>query len=181
MRARDWVAAAVLGASAAGCGPAEAPSGSPAEAVTSKGAEEASARAQAPDEEAERRIDPSADAARLADLPAPYNEANLGNGKRQFYKCRSCHLIDPKGRHSVGPDLYGVFGRQAGTAPGFAYSEALTAAGFAWSPPALDQWLASPTTFLPGNAMRFVGVPGEADRRDLIAWLMLETTREEGE
>ena len=39
----------------------------------------------------------------------------------------------------------------------------------------IDQWLAAPREFLPGNRMAFAGIPDEADRRDLIAYLKVET------
>jgi cytochrome c len=41
----------------------------------------------------------------------------------------------------TGPNLYGVIGRVAGTHPGFNYSKAVKAAGFAWDDDKLDHWL----------------------------------------
>jgi len=51
----------------------------------------------------------------------------------------------------------------------------LRQADFQWTPEALDQWLANPRGYLPGNAMSFVGLARESDRRDLIAYLAAET------
>jgi cytochrome c len=53
--------------------------------------------------------------AMLAALPAPYNAADLDNGRRVFARCRSCHTITEGGPDMIGPNLHGVFGRQAGT------------------------------------------------------------------
>src|SRR5690606_40336757 len=51
----------------------------------------------------------------LASLPAPYNAADLQNGERVFARCRSCHTINEGGPNRVGPNLWEVFGRTAGT------------------------------------------------------------------
>ena len=65
-----------------------------------------------------------------------------------------------------------MFGRPAGTSPGFDYSPALASAGFVWTPAALDAWLAAPSQFLPGNRMAFAGIQRESDRNALIAYLL---------
>jgi cytochrome c len=117
------------------------------------------------------------DAKTLASLPTPYNEGDLANGRRQFAKCRSCHVIEKGGDNRVGPALHGIFGRTAGTAAGFAYSPALKGAGFVWDGGKLDQWLADPKGFLPGNRMTFVGLKQEKDRRDVIAYIKVESAK----
>ncbi len=117
------------------------------------------------------------DAKILASLPVPYNEGDLANGRRQFAKCRSCHAIEKGGDNRVGPALHGIFGRTAGTAAGFAYSPALKGAGFLWDGGKLDQWLADPKGFLPGNRMTFVGLKQEKDRRDVIAYIKVESAK----
>ena len=115
--------------------------------------------------------------ARIGALEAPYNEANYEAGRRVFAQCRSCHTIDPAGGNRVGPNLHGVFGREAGTAQGFNYSQALQDANFTWDGEHLDHWLSNPQTFLPGNRMAFAGVHDDAQRRDVIAYLMVESER----
>jgi cytochrome c len=112
----------------------------------------------------------------IAALPAPYNEADYENGRRAFARCRACHTVTPGGPNMTGPNLYGLFGRAAGRHEGYNYSKALQAADFTWDADRLDQWLANPRTFLPGNKMSFAGVPDDQDRRDLIAWLKVETS-----
>lgn len=114
-------------------------------------------------------------AAILASLPAPYNAGDLENGRRQFALCRSCHTIVEGGPKLTGPNLYGVFGRKAGTKEGFAYSDAVKNADFVWDAQKLDAWLADPRGFLPGNKMSFVGVKDPQKRIDLIAYLKVET------
>ena len=80
----------------------------------------------------------------LAALPAPYAQADLDNGRAAFARCRSCHTLTPTGPHMTGPNLYGVIGRQAGVHPGFNYSKAVHAAGFAWDADRIDHWLENP-------------------------------------
>lgn len=123
------------------------------------------------------RAQPSEDetARLLAALPAPYNTADLLNGQRQSALCRSCHTWTEGGPNLTGPNLHGVFGTKAGTKPGYNYSPALKAAGFEWDAAQLDQWLADPRGFLPGNKMTFLGIRQPQDRIDLIAFLKVQT------
>lgn len=123
--------------------------------------------------------DPALQAA-LAALPAPYNTADVENGQRKFALCRSCHTLTPGGANMTGPNLHGVFGRQAGTAEKFRYSDPVKTAGFTWDAEHLDRWLTNPREFLPGNRMSFAGVKDAKDRADLIAYLMIETGKQPG-
>ena len=75
----------------------------------------------------------------------------------------------------TGPNLYGVFGRKAGARPRYSYSNALRSADFTWDADHLDHWLQNPRTFLPGNKMTFPGLADDKDRRDVIAFLKVET------
>ena len=111
----------------------------------------------------------------LASLPAPYSEGDLENGRRVFARCRSCHTLAEGGPDMTGPNLWGVFGRPVGSREGFRYSDAVQAADFTWDAEQLNGWLTAPRDFLPGNRMAFAGVPDETDRRDLIAYLKVET------
>jgi cytochrome c len=113
--------------------------------------------------------------ARIAALPAPYDEASYDAGRRVFAQCRSCHTIDEGAGNRVGPNLHGVFGREIGSVEGFTYSLPVQDANFTWDADHLDHWLQNPQTFLPGNRMAFAGVRDETQRRDLIAYLMVET------
>ena len=154
MRAFTFIAVALA---LAACGPSEAPS-TPSQTP--------SAQTETPDAAAMQ--------AAIAALPAPYNEANYEAGRRVFAQCRSCHVIQAGAPHRVGPNLHGVFGREIGTAEGFTYSQAVQDADFVWDAAHLDDWLQNPQTFLPGNRMAFAGVRNEEQRRDLIAYLMVE-------
>ncbi len=108
-------------------------------------------------------------------LPAPYNTADEARGRRTFKLCQSCHTLAEGAPNLVGPNLYGVFGRDVGGVEGFAYSQAVQDADFVWTPEILDEWLTNPRDFLPGNRMSFAGVRREEDRLGVIAYIMAET------
>lgn len=114
-------------------------------------------------------------AAPAQDLATLLRNADLDKGRVLFLQCRACHGLEQGGANKVGPNLYGIFGQKAGTVAGFAYSEALSAADIVWSAEALDDWLARPSDFLPGNRMVFAGIRKPEDRANLIAYLKRET------
>lgn len=118
---------------------------------------------------------PAEKTALLATLPAPWSEGDLDNGRRVFARCRACHTMTEGGPNMTGPNLYGLFGRQAGSHPGFNYSAAVRDAGFVWDGARLADWLENPRTFLRGNKMSFAGISDATDRRDVVAFLKVET------
>jgi cytochrome c len=92
------------------------------------------------------------------------------NGARIFRRCLVCHTIAAGEPNRLGPNLHGLFERNAGKAPGFDYSDGLAAATFPWDDGKLDKWLEDPESFSPGARMSF-GLPDAAERADVIAYL----------
>ncbi len=107
----------------------------------------------------------------VAELPAAYQSADLDAGQAKFALCKSCHTAIKDGGDMTGPNLHGVFGRKAGSKPGFAYSDALKASGITWDADKLNQWLTNPKALVPGTKMTFIGLQDPKDRTDLIAYL----------
>lgn len=96
---------------------------------------------------------------------------DVERGAKAYQACIACHSLE-SGRHFTGPSLGSVFGRKAGTAPGFQrYSDALQRSGVVWDEKTLDAWIRDPAGFIPGNAMTFAGLKDEKVRRDLIVYL----------
>ena len=91
-------------------------------------------------------------------------------GKKVFNKCKICHTLEA-GVNKVGPSLAGIVGRPAAAVEGFKYSEAMTGSGLTWDAATIDQYLADPKGFVPGNKMAFVGLKKEDDRANVIAYL----------
>jgi cytochrome c len=105
-------------------------------------------------------------------LDARLAAANLKRGQLLYMVCKACHDVEAGLPHKVGPNLHGMFGRKAGTAEGFKYTDALVKSGIVWTPETMDAWLKQPGALVPGNGMAFAGIANDADRASLIAWLM---------
>ncbi|MGF1611210.1 MAG: c-type cytochrome [Kiloniellales bacterium] len=97
-------------------------------------------------------------------------EGDPAKGERAFNKCKACHALEA-GKNKIGPSLHGLMGRNAGTVEGFKYSDAMMNSGLTWDEETLDQYLADPKGFIPGNKMVFVGLKKEGEREDVIAYL----------
>jgi cytochrome c len=98
-------------------------------------------------------------------------------GKKAYSRCRSCHTLEEGGRHRVGPNLWGIFGRTSGTAPQYAYSKAMKDKAIVWDAQTLDAYLTSPKKFIPGNKMAFIGLKKAEQRANLLAYLKEQTQK----
>src|SRR5271166_5438401 len=104
-----------------------------------------------------------ASAAILLALSAPEER-----GKDLFVRrCSGCHAPD---LNKEGPRLRGVYGRQAASTPGFAYSDALKKAAIRWDDASLDRWLSDPDSMVPDTDMAFRLTDAE-ERKAVIAYL----------
>jgi cytochrome c len=94
------------------------------------------------------------------------------HGKSVFtQQCGVCHSAAKGGPTIVGPNLYGVVGRQAGSLGGFNYSSAMKKAGFAWSTDKLHDYVTAPANVVPGNHMPYAGLKNPTQLDDLLAYL----------
>ena len=104
-----------------------------------------------------------------ATASAAPDAAALARGQQVYARCAACHAIEG---NRTGPQHCGLFGRRAGTAPGYEdYSKALRASGFVWDEKSLNVFLKDPMKTVPGTAMGYAGVKDDGERADLIAWL----------
>ncbi len=98
---------------------------------------------------------------------------NAANGKELFManSCPACHGVTKEDNSKVGPSLFGVVGRKAGTAPSLlGASENLKKYGVTWNAETLDEFLADPNAKVPGTPM--AGVLADPQQRaDVIAYL----------
>ncbi len=95
-------------------------------------------------------------------------------GERLFDRCLPCHTVAQGSPHSLGPNLFGVIGRAAGTAEGYVYSPAMTNSGVTWTAENVALFLrdengSSPDSFIPGNRMIQLALPTPAEVENMLA------------
>jgi cytochrome c len=92
-------------------------------------------------------------------------------GESSFKKCMPCHDIGPDAQNKVGPELNGLDGRKAGTADGYAYSDANKNSGITWNAQTFKDYITDPRAKIPGTKMFFPGIKTEKERDNLWAYL----------
>ena len=106
-----------------------------------------------------------------AGTAAPVHSASAGDpktGEAIYSRCAACHAL---AYDRTGPRHCGLFGRRAGTVPGFDYSAAMKGSKIMWGEKTLDRFLANPLAAVPGTSMGYAGVADVKERADLIAYL----------
>jgi cytochrome c len=97
--------------------------------------------------------------------------ASVQQGQNDAKVCLTCHNFGKGQGDKVGPDLYGVVGRQIASEAGFNYSSQLKAKGGTWTFDELNKWIENPRADVPGTLMTFGGVPSEKQRANIIDFL----------
>jgi cytochrome c len=92
-------------------------------------------------------------------------------GKSVFQRCAICHRDAKDAGNGLGPNLFGIVGRKAGTAANFPYSAAMKNSGITWTADKLTAYVEHPAAVVPGNKMAFAGVSDAGQRADVVAYL----------
>ena len=113
----------------------------------------------------------SAASSESGDIMALFASTNAAEGAKIFKKCTACHSITEGGANKIGPALWGVLGRPAGTVPGYKYSKAMAAHGKNWSFEEMNGFLIKPKDWIKGTKMSFAGLKKAKDRASVILYM----------
>jgi len=104
-------------------------------------------------------------------IMALFASTSAADGARVFKKCLSCHSIAKEGKNRIGPKLFGVLGRQAGSISDYKYSKAMAAHGKVWSFEEINSFLIKPKDWINGTKMQFLGLKNAKDRAAVILYM----------
>jgi len=96
---------------------------------------------------------------------------DLAHGEKVFKKCSACHQIAPGGKNMIGPNLWSVIGRTAGSVSDYKYSKAMVAYGKEWTFEEMNSYLIKPQSYVKGTKMAFAGLRKEKDRASVILYM----------
>ena len=97
--------------------------------------------------------------------------ARVANGEKVFKKCAACHSIAKGKGNKIGPALFGVLGRQAGSLVDYKYSKAMIAHGKPWTFEEMNSFLTKPKDWVKGTKMSFAGLKNAKDRAAVILYM----------
>ena len=111
------------------------------------------------------------------DIMALFTSTNAAEGAKIFKKCAACHSIAQGGANKIGPALWGVIGRKAGSVSDYKYSKAMIAYGKPWSFKEMDGFLIKPKEWVKGTKMAFAGIKDAKDRAAVILYMNENTDK----
>ena len=104
-------------------------------------------------------------------IMALFASTNAAEGAKVFKKCAACHSINEAGSNKIGPALWGVLGRSAGSVPDYKYSKAMISYGKNWSFEEMNGFLIKPKDWIKGTKMSFAGLKKAEDRAAVILYM----------
>ena len=113
----------------------------------------------------------SSESSQTGNIMALFASTSAADGARVFKKCLSCHSIAKEGKNKIGPKLFGVLGRQAGSISDYKYSKAMAAYGKVWSFEEMNSFLIKPKDWINGTKMQFLGLKNAKDRAAVILYM----------
>ena len=108
-------------------------------------------------------------------IMALFASTSATEGAKVFKKCSACHSIAEGGKNKIGPALWGVLGRKAGSISDYKYSKAMTAHGKLWSFEEMNGFLTKPKDWIKGTKMSFLGLKSEKERAAVILYMNEKT------
>ncbi len=107
----------------------------------------------------------------IVDIKALLAMGDLAHGEKVFKKCSACHMIAAGGKNMIGPNLWNVIGRTAGSVSDYKYSKAMVAYAKEWSFEEMNSYLIKPQAYIKGTKMAFAGLRKEKDRASVILYM----------
>ena len=104
-------------------------------------------------------------------IMALFASVSASDGEKVFKKCAACHSIAQGGANKIGPALWGVLGRKAGSISEYKYSKAMIAHGKPWSFEEMNGFLIKPKDWIKGTKMSFAGLKNEKERAAVILYM----------
>ena len=104
-------------------------------------------------------------------IMALFASTSAADGAKVFKKCTACHSIAKGGANKIGPALWGVLGRKAGSISNYKYSKAMAAHGKSWSFEEMNGFLIKPKEWIKGTKMSFAGLKNAKDRAAVILYM----------
>tara|TARA_B100000686_G_scaffold138527_1_gene145926 strand:+ start:154 stop:675 length:522 start_codon:yes stop_codon:yes gene_type:complete len=105
------------------------------------------------------------------DIMALFASTSAAEGAKVFKKCAACHSIAEGGKNKIGPALWGVIGRKAGSLSDYKYSKAMAAYAKLWSFEEMNGFLIKPKDWIKGTKMSFAGLKNAKERAAVILYM----------
>ncbi len=105
------------------------------------------------------------------DLSSLFANGDISHGEKVFKKCAACHSINKNGGNKIGPKLWNVMFRPAGSVTDYKYSKALSEYKKDWTWEEMNGFLIKPAKWIKGNKMGFAGIKSDKDRASVILYL----------
>ena len=113
----------------------------------------------------------SSDDSESGNVVAFFATTSAADGEKIFKRCAACHSINKGGSNKIGPALWGVIGRKAGSFPDYKYSKAMVAHGKPWTFEEMDGFLTKPKDWIKGTKMSFAGLKNVKERAAVILYM----------
>jgi cytochrome c len=108
-------------------------------------------------------------------IMALFASTSSEEGAKIFKKCAACHSVAQGGANKIGPALWGVLGRKAGSISGYKYSKAMAAYGKSWTIEEMNGFLIKPKDWIKGTKMSFAGIKNAKERAAVILYMNKNT------